>query len=389
MITAPRKIIVTHPRISVEIPKGMSPGEFFNSPANLKNLADENGLFRTPENFLMYRKMIGHSHTFDTSVILDTSRQILNPLGRPVRRDHLSRRQKRVWTDMTRIIWNYMVKTYPDPSEHLIMCGEASLDATWPLSKPGVPSIRMIHNHFIVYPMNRIATADEEDPANPNLTDSGHNSLFMSRLSNIYLEFMNVNDLEFLAPIETRKCRLGLTGYPQGLPCWKLKGEKDSINNRYFWFEYEQILKGFLDFYRTFFSLVSEGKPLMPKDVVFPDRIRDLLLSNTQFLHTAQEVREKVIENPRFATKIRWFPAYKQLFYRDDKGRFIVTISQNSVGNAITELLGIVVNRVEDDEAYKSIEGNLLDHLFEVSNLLQMAELGEILPFNSKRGVRS
>jgi len=42
---------------------------------------------------------------------------------------------------------------------------------------------------------------------------------------------------------------------------------------------------------------------------------------------------------------LRLKPGYKQPLYRDDVGRLIVTISQNSVGNAITELLGIVVKR--------------------------------------------
>ena len=36
----------------------------------------------------------------------------------------------------------------------------------------------------------------------------------------------------------------------------------------------------------------------------------------------------------------------KQLIYRNDAGDLIVTISQNSIGNAITELLGVVVKRV-------------------------------------------
>ena len=153
MKQAARKIVTPRPKMSLEIPRGMAPVEFFNSPANLKNLATENGLFRTPENLLMYRKLIGHSAEFDTSVILDTSRRILDPLGRPVRRDQMNRRQKKVWSRMTQILCDYMLDTYPDPEKHLVLCGEASLDSTWPLNKPGVPSIRMIHNHFMVFPM--------------------------------------------------------------------------------------------------------------------------------------------------------------------------------------------------------------------------------------------
>ena len=93
---APREIVTPRPSLTIPIPEGMAPVEFFNSPANLKNLAEENGLFRTPENLLMYRKLIGHSSEFDTSIILDTSKRILDPLGRPVRRDQMSRRQKKV-----------------------------------------------------------------------------------------------------------------------------------------------------------------------------------------------------------------------------------------------------------------------------------------------------
>ncbi len=97
----PREIITSRPSMSHSIPDGMSRVEFFNSAANLKNLAEENGLFRTPEDLLMYRKLIGHSTEFDTSIILDTSRRILDPLGRPVRRDQMNRQQKKVWAKMT------------------------------------------------------------------------------------------------------------------------------------------------------------------------------------------------------------------------------------------------------------------------------------------------
>ena len=79
------------------------------------------------------------------------------------------------------------------------------------------------------------------------------------------------------------------------------------------------------------------------------------------------------------ANEIRWRPAYKQLLYRDDAGQFIVTISQNAVGNAITELLGIVVKREEDDEAYASIERALVGQLLEFRNRLVWANLGEPL----------
>ncbi|MCK5812755.1 MAG: hypothetical protein KAH03_00785, partial [Cocleimonas sp.] len=77
--------------------------------------------------------------------------------------------------------------------------------------------------------------------------------------------------------------------------------------------------------------------------------------------------------------EIRWRPAYKQILYRDQKGRIIVTISQNSVGNAITELLGIVVNRYEAPEEYAELEPALVGRLLEVRERLIDANLGEAI----------
>ena len=56
-----------------------------------------------------------------------------------------------------------------------------------------------------------------------------------------------------------------------------------------------------------------------------------------------------------------------------------MTISQNSVGNAITELLGIVVNRVEDPDAYTDVEEGLVTRLLEVRQRLIAAGLGEAI----------
>ncbi len=377
MKPTPREIITPRPSMSLSIPDGMSPVEFFNSAANLKNLAEENGLFRTPEDLLMYRKLIGHSTEFDTSIILDTSRRILDPLGRPVRRDQMSRQQKKVWSQMTQILMEYMLEKYPDPAKHLILCGEASLDSTWPLNKPGVPSIRMIHNHFMVFPIAELKTAKEADANNPNLTDSGHNTLFLRHLSDVYHEFLDVLDLQFLKLIPSEECALKLTGYPQGLPSWEVIGGVEKLKDRYFWYEFEQVLRGFLDFYRTFFSLVATGEERVPDQSNFPNQIADVLLSNNTFFRVARDLREQVIQDPQFANEIRWRPAYKQILYRDDQGRLIVTISQNSVGNAITELLGIVVNRVEDNEAYGEREPALVGRLLEARERLIEANLGE------------
>lgn len=379
MTPAPREITTPHPKFTLSIPKGMSKNEFFNSPENLRNLATENGLFRTPEDLLMYRKLISHSYEFDTSVILDTSRRILDPLGRPVRRDQMSRRQKKVWNEMTRILCEYMFDKYPDPQKHLILCGEASLDSTWPLSKPGVPSIRMIHNHFMVFPMQDLAKAKLTNPENPNLTDSGHNSLFLLKLSDDYHKFLEVLDLQILKPLDASEAALQLTGYPQGLPVWEIEGGPEKLSDQYFWYEYEQVLRGFLDFYQTFFTLVSTGEEKLPRDANFSSQINEVLLGSNNFIRVARDLREQVIQDARFANEIRWRPAYKQLLYRDEKGRLLVTISQNSVGNAITELLGIVCNRIEDEEAFAKIEPGLVERLLEARRKLFAAGLGESL----------
>ncbi len=374
---SPKLITTPRPKLSLNIPDGMSRNEFFNSPANLLNLANENGLFRTPEDLLMYRKLIGHSVEFDTSIILDTSRRILDPLGRPVRRDQMHQKQKKVWTKMTQILLNYMLEKYPDPKKHLILVGEASLDSTWPLNKPGVPSIRMIHNHFMVFPMKDIQNAPAADPTDINLTDSGHNTLFLRHLNEIYREFLEVLDLQILRPISASECALASTGYPQGLPAWVLDDDCSKINDQYFWYEYEQILRGFLDFYRTFFSIVATGDELIPESTYFPQQVHEVLLGSNKFLRVARDLREKVIQDPKFANEIRWRPAYKQLLFRDDKGRIIVTISQNSVGNAITELLGIVVKRVEDPAAFAKVEPGLVGRLLEARERLIAANIGE------------
>ena len=377
MKPSPKEVVTPHPEIPIHVPEGMTPVEFFNSPANLRNLAEENGLFRTPENLLMYRKLIGHSVEFDTSIILDTSRKILDPLGRPVRRDQMERQAKRVWEKMTAILIDYMLEHYPDPEEHVILCGEASLDATWPLNKPGVPSIRMIHNHFIVFPMETLKSAKDADPNNVNLTDAGHNSLFLRHLSDVYLEFFEGLDLQILKAVSGDDVSLAVTGYPQGLPSWILVDGRARLHDKYFWYEYEQILLRFLDFYRTFFNLVSTGEERVPPEANFPNAVADILLGSTKFVRVARDLRERVIQDPQFANEIRWRPAYKQLLYRDDQGRLVVTISQNSVGNAITELLGIVVKREKNPLAYQAIEEALVNRLLDARERLIEADLGE------------
>ncbi|MBT8356030.1 MAG: hypothetical protein KJO60_16005 [Desulfofustis sp.] len=374
--TAPREVITEHRKLPLDIPEGVAPTEFYNSPCNLRHLARENGLLRNNLGFLLYRKAIGHSNLFDASIIYDTSQHVLDPMGRPVRRDQLTREENIVFSRMTKVVLQYMLENYPDPREHLVFCGEASLDATWPLNKPGVPSIRMIHNHFMVFENELLKGATPADDDNPNLTDSGHNGLFLDYLSDVYLRFFEVLDLEVLQPLPSDSGRLAITGYPQGLPSWEIKGGAETLNDGRFWKEYDLILRGFLDFYRAFFALVSSEDTRIPASATFPEQIDNILLYNDDFHQAARMLRLQVIEDPTFANEIRWQPAYKQLIYRDDEGRMIVTISQNSVGNAITELLGIVVKRIDDEETYAKAEPELVRQLLELRTRLVRTNLG-------------
>jgi len=376
MQNGPRLINTPFRPIEIAVPEGVSPNEFFNSAENLKNLRNENGLLDSLEGLLMYRKAIGHSLEFDTSIMYNTAQKILNPLGRPVRHDQVPPMTKRVWTDMSTLIIEYMLEKYPDPEKALIICGEASLDPTWPLNKPGVPSIRMIHNHFIVFPKTTLKQAELADPNNPNLTDGGHHNLFYRCLDEVYQRFFAEINLQILKPIGCDDATIALTNYPKGLPSWEVQGGVTALRKQTFWAEYQLILKGFLDFYRTFFGQISTGHTQIPEHSYFPDHIGNILHNDNAFQRTARDIRHRVTCDPQFANQIRWEPAYKQLLYRDDKGRLIVTISQNSVGNAITELLGIVVKRVEDADAYKKAEPALLEKLIEVRNRLVAADLG-------------
>jgi len=374
----PREIYTPFRPIPLEVPQGMVHNEFFNSTENLNDLMNNNGLLTNSENLLLYRKALGHSNEFDCSIIYNTSKTILNPLGRPVRRTQVSDDVKHVWNRMNQIIIDYMLEQYPDPDEALILAGEASLDATWPLTSPGVPSIRMLHNHFIVFPKDELRRAKLADDKNPNLTDGGQNSLFQAYMREVYREFFDqALHLKLLKPAPESAARIELTGYPQGLPSWEIQGGAAALKDVHFWREYDELLKGFIDFYRTFFSQVSSRNAPMLKDVYFPDEVESVLLFNNDFMKTAKKVRDHCIVDAKYANAIRWQPAFKQLIYRNDAGQLIVTISQNSIGNAITELLGVVVNRIPDAQAYADREGALVGHLLEVRRRLIDADLGE------------
>lgn len=377
MQCGPREIITPFRPIPLDVPEGMAPNEFFNSTENLNDLEHNNGLLINPENLLLYRKALGHSTTFDTSIIYNTSKTILNPLGRPVRRTQVPEGVKNVWNRMNQVLIEYMMETFPDPDRYLMLAGEASLDATWPLTSPGVPSIRMLHNHFMVFDKIELANAKMADPDNPNLTDGGQHSLFQSYLHDVYRDFFDSLALDVLELATDDESQIGLTGYPQGLPSWRVRGGLEGVKSIYFWREYDLILKGFIDFYRTFFSQVSSRNAPMPQNVYFPDQVESKLLYNNTFLAAAKKVRDRCIHDPKYANAIRWEPAFKQLTYRNDHGDLVVTISQNSIGNAITELLGVVVKRMPDAEAYGRHEPALIERLLEVRRRLIEADLGE------------
>lgn len=377
MSSGARDLVTPFRPIPLAVPEGMTPNEFFNSAENLNDLVHNNGLLQSPEGLLLYRKALGHSNLFDTSIIYNTSKAILDPLGRPVRRTQVAEAAKTVWNRMNQLIFAYMLERYPDSDRHLVLAGEASLDATWPLTAPGVPSIRMLHNHFMVFDKAELAAAPLANPDNPNLTDGGQHSLFQAHMRDVYRAFFDGLDLEILTPCQAGSCRIAITGYPQGLPSWEVRGGADALKDIRFWREYDVILKGFLDFYRTFFGQVSTRNAPLPADIHFPDLVESRLLFDNDFLKTAKMVRDRCITDAKYANSIRWQPAFKQLVYRNDAGKLIVTISQNSIGNAITELLGVVVKRVPDAAAYGAAEPALLAQLLEVRRRLVEADCGE------------
>jgi len=381
MQTGPRQLVTPFRPIPLDVPDGMAPNEFFNSAENLNDLVSNNGLLNNPENLLLYRKALGHSSTFDCSIIYNTASEILNPLGRPVRRTQVPERVRRVWNRMNAVIIGYMLEHWPDPAQALVLAGEASLDATWPLTAPGVPSIRMLHNHFMVFPVTELRAAELADPDNPNLTDGGQHSLFQAHMRDVYRAFFDAAlELDMLRPARGEDSALALTGYPQGLPCWEIIGAAAALVDVQFWREYDALLMGFLDFYRSFFSQVSSRNADLLPDLHFPSAVERVLLADDAFMGAAKWVRQRCIKEPAYANAIRWEPAFKQLIYRGDDGRLYVTISQNSIGNAITELLGVVVKRVPDAEAYGRLEPALMEHLHRVRERLASADLGDILP---------
>jgi len=242
----------------------------------------------------------------------------------------------------------------------------------------------MLHNHFMVFPMAQLRSAPLADPDDPNLTDGGQHCLFQLHMREVYRRFFDeALDLKLLKAAHAQQSTIPLTDYPQGLPSWEIHGGAEALKDRRFWSEYDLILKGFLDFYSTFFSQVSSRNAPIQPDVHFPDAVENVLLFSNEFLSAAKTIRDQCVKNAKYANAIRWHPAFKQIIYRNDRGKLIVTISQNSIGNAITELLGIVVKREPDADAYAEKEPALIEQLLEVRQRLIASDLG--YPIENKR----
>jgi hypothetical protein len=98
--------------------------------------------------------------------------------------------------------------------------------------------------------------------------------------------------------LHSDESQLTLTGYPEGLPCWEIRGGVEALKDIRFWREYDAILEGFLDFYRTFFSQVSSRNAPRLADLHYPEAVDRVLLFDNDFLGTARRVRERCIREP-------------------------------------------------------------------------------------------
>lgn len=372
----PRQIITPKPKFSLDL-KWVNPNLLFNSKQNLENLRNENWVLEMilgNDALVLYRKLVWHSWLFDSSIIYDTSSSIRNPLARPVRRDELEKWVINNLSRMSSVILEYLTDKYSNPEEFLILYWEASLANTWPLKEKWVPSIRMIHNHLMVFENNMLKNARIAEN-NENLTDWNNNFLF-THLIEVYKNFFEkIQSFDILEPIENWDAKFWITWFPHWLPSWRVKWWTDQIKNLKFWQEYDQILKWFLDFYRTFFWLVSNPWYKIWKNILFPNQVENELLYNNDFHAIAKEIRDKVDGSYEFGSSIRWDPAYKQVLFRNEKWEWIVTISQNSIWNAITELLWICVDRVEKPKQYAELEPRLVQQLLQISKRLERVGL--------------
>ena len=174
MQSGPRKIVTPFRPIPLDVPEGMKPNEFFNSTENLNDLDAQQRPVAESGKPAAVSQGAGAQHRVRYLDHLQHFQVILNPLGRPVRRTQVPDNVRHVWNRMNQIIIELHAGGVSGPgSRTWCWPGEASLDATWPLTSPGVPSIRMLHNHFIVFPKDELRNAKLADHKNPNLTDGG------------------------------------------------------------------------------------------------------------------------------------------------------------------------------------------------------------------------
>lgn len=99
------------------------------------------------------------------------------------------------------------------------------------MANAGVPSIRILHNHFIVFDKEMLTHAKLANTNNPNLTDGGQHSLFATYMQSVYIEFLSALALKILKPITGKTSSLKLTEYPQGLPNWEIQDGIERLKN--------------------------------------------------------------------------------------------------------------------------------------------------------------
>jgi hypothetical protein len=202
MQSGPREIVTPFRQIPLEVPEGMKPNEFFNSAENLADLVHNNGLLQNPEGLLLYRKALGHSNEFDLDHLqhLAAHPRPPGPAGAP----HPGARAGEE-------------RLEPHERGHPFLHAGAAIPTRTP---PGagrrgqprrhlaadfarVPSIRMLHNHFIVFDKAELRDAPLADASNPNLTDGGQHSLFQAHMRDAYRAFFAELDLRILEALRS------------------------------------------------------------------------------------------------------------------------------------------------------------------------------------------
>ena len=201
----------------------------------------------------------------------------------------------------------------------------------------------MLHNHFIVFDKDELRACRAGRPAtiptSPTAASTACSGPYARRLPRVLRQ--GARPADPAAGAARRPARLALTGYPQGLPSWEIQGGVAALKD-------SPLLAGVRRASSRASSISTAPSSARSRratrrccdDIYFPELVESVLLFNNDFLKTAKMVRDRCIVDADYANAIRWQPAFKQLIYRNDAGKLIVTISQNSIGNAITELLG-------------------------------------------------